>query len=504
MRYLLAHDLGTSGNKATLFAETGELIASSLSVYKTDYFNNNWAEQDPDDWWLAVCSSSRDLIKKSKIAAADIASISFSGHMMGCLCLDDKGNPLRRHILWADQRAQKQARQINQKLGPEKFYRITGHRSNASYGLQKLMWVRDNEPQIYQKTQTVVNAKDWVVFKMTGNLLSEYSDACSMTALDLENRQWSDEILAAARIDKSKLPQLVPSTHTAGTLTAKAADETGLIPGIPVVMGGGDGLCATIGAGCVKEGLVHACIGSSAWVSFASKKPLFDKEMRTFNWIHIVPGLVCPCGTMQSAGAAYSWMKDQLAVWEKEQSEKSGKRVYALIDEIAAESEPGSNGVLFMPYLIGERSPRWHSDAKGAFIGLKMETKRADLFRSVLEGVAMNLAIIIDVYREYGYAIDKINLIGGGAKSDLWCQIMADIWNSQINKLNYLDEATSMGAAVTGGVGVGLYKDFDAIETFIKPAKLYLPNDRTSDTYQHARDLFESLYQALAPVFTKF
>jgi xylulokinase len=504
MKYLLAHDLGTSGNKATLFAETGQLIKSTTVSYPTDYFNNNWAEQDPQDWWKAVCSSTKKLLHESAINSSDVACVSFSGHMMGCLCLDKNGDPLRKHILWADQRATRQAAKLQEKIPLEKFYKITGHRNSAAYGLQKFMWIRDNEPELYEQTVSMVNAKDWLVFKLTGNILSEYSDATSTTALDLNKLEWSEEIISAAGIDPDKLPTLVQSTHIAGYVTPEAAALCGLKTGTPVVMGGGDGLCGTVGAGCVREEVVHACIGSSAWVSFAADKPLFDEEMRTFNWAHIVPGMICPCGTMQTAGSSYSWLKKQICQLESYLSELDGESAYQKMEAQIEQSKPGSNGVVFLPYLIGERAPHWNPDAKGAFLGLKMESTRADMIRSVLEGISMNLAIIIDVYRQYGYPVDSINLIGGGASSDAWCQIMADIWQSDVNRLNYLEEATSMGAAVAGGVGVGLYKDFNAIDRYVASARTFKPSSDSSNIYEPVRSVFMDSYKALLPLFDRF
>jgi xylulokinase len=500
-QFILAHDLGTSGNKATLFAADGRIICSTIASYKTHYFNINWAEQNPEDWWQAICLSTRALLEKSSINPASIAAISFSGHMMGCLCLDKSGNPLRPHILWADQRSQAQAAALADRISPSRFYRITGHRNSPSYGLQKLMWVRDHEPEIYEATAKVVNAKDWLVFRLTGKLYSEYSDATSMTALDLNHLKWSEEIIEAARIDGDKLPTLVASTHVAGGVTAQAAAATGLAAGTPVVMGGGDGLCGTVGAGCVKEGVVHACIGSSAWISFATDKPLYDDQMRTFNWAHIIPGMICPCGTMQTAGSAYSWLLQEIATSETEQARQTGGDAYSLVQEKISSSPPGANGVIFLPYLLGERSPRWNSDAKGTFLGIKMETRRSDLFRSVLEGVTMNLGIIVDIYRQNGYPLKDVNIIGGGAKDKIWCQMMANIWQSNIHCLKNIDEATGMGAAVTGGVGVGLYQDFSAVEQFISIAQDYHPESAAIAAYQPVKKVFDQCYQALVPVF---
>lgn len=501
--YILAHDLGTSGNKATLFTEGGQIVGSTTAAYDTHYFNVNWAEQNPEDWWTAVCESTQDLLRESAINPEDIAVVSFSGHMMGCLCVDRNGQPLRPHILWADQRAQVQAARLMEKIDPERFYEITGHRSSPSYTLQKFMWVQDNEPEIYAATYKILHAKDWLVFKLTGVILSEFSDASGTNALNLNRLEWSEEIIRASGIGRDKLPDLVPSTHVAGGVLPEAAKQTGLAVGTPVVMGGGDGLCGTVGSGCIKVGPVHTCLGTSSWVSFATEKPLLDPDKRTFNWAHVVPGLYCPCGTMQTAGNSVSWLKREIATSETEHGQRDGVSPYALMNQEIAKSKPGSNGVVFLPYLLGERSPRWNSDAKGSFIGIKMETTRGDIMRSVLEGVAMNLGVIIDSYRANGYPINDMLLIGGGAKNDLWCQIMADVWNAEVKRLNFLDEATSMGAAVTGGVGVGLYDSFEAINQYFKVGKTFKPDPQTVEAYKPLKEVFDECYQALEPVFPK-
>ena len=249
MKYIIAHDLGTSGNKATLFREDGQMVTSETFAYGCHYFNANWAEQDPEDWWRAICETSRNLIAKANIDASEIAAISFSGQMMGCLCVDRAGNPLRPSIIWADQRAQKQAEAINEQISLYDFYHIAGHRNAASYGLQKLMWVRDNEPEVYAKTYKTLNAKDFIVLRLTGKFYTEPSDATSNSCIDLNTLQWSEEIVKASGIDGEMLPEIVPSTFVAGGVTKWAAEQTGLKEGTPVVMGGGDGLCSNVGAG---------------------------------------------------------------------------------------------------------------------------------------------------------------------------------------------------------------------------------------------------------------
>lgn len=498
MRYLLAHDLGTSGNKATLFSEEGKLIKSIVYSYNTNYYNSNWAEQDPNDWWKAVCETTREIVKE--VDPADIAAVSFSGQMMGCLCVDKNGNPLRSSIIWADQRAVKEADFLEEKIGAKKFYQTTGHRISASYGLEKFLWIKNNQPEIYENTYKMLNCKDYIVYKLTGNFYAEYSDAVSTTIVDLNRLVWSDEIIEAAGIDGDKLPELVESTYVAGGVTAQAAAETGLKEGTKVVMGGGDGVCAAVGAGCVKEGIAYCVLGTSSWIAYTSDKPHYDDEMRTFNWPHMVPGALTPCGTTQSAGAAYSWLKNEIGRIETEQAKQMGCSPYDLLNKEIEQSVPGANKLMFLPYLMGERSPRWNPNAKGAFIGLMMEHKREDIIRSVMEGITFNLNAILNIFKPVAN-IDKLMVIGGGAKGPIWRRIMADMFDLPILKPNYIEEATSMGAAVAGGVGVGVFKDFEAINRFITVEDTLYPNEDNAKIYKKMVPVFEECYHSLVGVY---
>ncbi len=502
MKYIIAHDLGTSGNKATLFSEEGKLIGSTVYSYGTHYFNETWVEQDPADWWKAVCDTSRSLIQQTGIDNKDIAAVSFSGQMMGCLCVDKAGNPLRPSIIWADQRAQAQQKAIGEKISLSDYYHIVGHRNSASYGIQKLMWVRDNEPDIYKNTYKTLNAKDYIVLKLTGKFYTEPSDGSSNACIDLRSLTWSEKLLDIAGIDAEKLPELVPSTFVAGGVTREAAEATGLAEGTPVVMGGGDGVCANVGAGSVRSGRTFSYVGSSSWIASTSDEPVFDDLMRTVTWAHIVPGKYAPNGTMQSAGGSYNWLKNQICVSETLEAEAKGISPYDLINAEIEKSPIGANGVVFLPYLLGERAPRWNVDARAAFLGIKMENQRKDLLRSVLEGVTMNLGVILDILRQH-ITIEEILVIGGGAKGSVWRQMMADVYNARIKAPALLEEATSMGAAVTGGVGVNLFKDFDAIDRFIEIKTVHEPDPAAVKAYAPVRELFELCYESLLPVYQK-
>lgn len=499
MKYLLAHDLGTSGNKATLYSTDGQLVGSSVKAYGLHVTNNNWAEQNPNDWWQAVCQSTQELL--TDINPADVLGVSFSGQMMGCICADKGGNPLRNAIIWADMRATREEELIRERISEMDFYKLTGHKISPSYGGQKLMWVKRNQPDIYEKTYKMLNAKDYVILKLTGRFVTEYTDASSTNLLDLNKLEWSDALLNIMEIDADKMPELLRSTDIAGTVTPEAAQFTGLLPGTPVVCGGGDGVCAAVGTGCTREGIAHSCMGTSSWISITTEKPIYDDEMKTFTWAHIVPGYVLPTGTMQCGGGAFNWYKDILCREEEMIAAQEGKSPFELLEEEVASSPVGANGLLFLPYLIGERSPRWNPDAKGAFVGLKMETQKKDMARAVQEGVGMNLNVVLDTFRKNGVTIEDMLVIGGGAQSDGWLQILADIYRMRIQKPNMLEEATSMGAAITAGVGIGVFKNFDVIDQFLKVVDTKVPNEENAKIYDRLKPLFDESYFGLKKVF---
>jgi len=499
-KYILAHDLGTSGNKATLYSIEGKLKASVLYEYDTHYPSQGHVEQNPHDWWCAVCKSTSELFEKSNIKNTQVEVVSFSAQMMGALAVDKQGEPLRNMIIWADTRAKKQEERMKNVLGMEYVYQMTGHRASASYSAAKLLWIKDNEPYIYKHTYKMLHAKDYIIHKLTGVFATDYSDASGTNLFDIRGKKWSKEILEGLQIEEGILPELYKSTDIIGMVTKEAASLTGLIEGTPVVMGGGDGSCACVGAGITKEGRAYNVLGSSSWTSLASKEPIFDEQMRTFNWVHLDSELYTPCGTMQAAGYSYSWYKNILCKEESQNGTELGISPYELINEGIKESKPGSGGIIYLPYLLGERSPRWNMDAKGAFIGLSVTTTKNDMARAVLEGVGYNLKLIMDIL-EMKNQIKEVALIGGGAKGDIWVQILADIWQKPIKIPTYLEEATSMGAAICGGVGVGIYPDFHVIEQFNKTNQVIMPNPDLKYRYGKMYDIFNRAYEGLEETY---
>lgn len=497
-KYLIAHDLGTSGDKATLFTADGELVKSLTYVYDTHFFNSTWAEQNPQDWWKAVCENNKELLKD--IDKKEVAGMAFSGQMMGCVPVDKKGNALRPAIIWADQRSQEEETYIRSQIEEAEFYRIVGHKISASYSIEKFMWLKEHEPEVYKNTYKMLQPKDYVICRLTGEFVTDYTDASGTNCLDLNQLTWSERILDIAGIDGDKLPELYASTHVAGEITASASKECGLAPGTPIIIGGGDGVCAAVGAGSVRPGDTFNYLGTSSWVALTSEKPIFDPELRTYNWAHMVPGLYSPNGTMQAAGNSYQFIKKTICKDLEKEAADLGISPYELMNREVAASSLGANGLLYLPYILGERSPRWNSKARGAFVGLKMEHTRGDMLRATVEGILMNLCIILDVFRKK-VDIQELNVIGGLAKGDAIRHILADIYGVQVKRLNWLDEATSMGAAVCAGVGAGVLPDFTAIDRFIKVDDVIEPNMEHHGKYGELKQYFDECYEGLLKTY---
>ena len=427
--YILAHDLGTSGNKATLFDESGLLVASRTAAYPTDYASGNRAEQNPHHWWKAIVDTTQALLEL--VSPNDIAGVALSGQMMGCLCVDKNGQPLRPHMLYCDQRSQEEEAKLTDKIDPLHFYEITGHRISASYSVEKLMWVKKHEPEIFAQTAKMLNAKDYINYR-----------------------------------------------------------------------GGGDGSCAGVGVGCVAPGNAYNYLGSSSWVALTVEKPIVDEQRRTMNWAHVVPGMLHPSGTMQAAGSSYNWMINQLCQNERTLAAQSGRSVFELIDEQIISSPIGANKLLFLPYMLGERTPRWNVDAKGAFIGLTLGHTHGDMLRAVMEGITLNLGFIVNIFRKH-VPIDQVTVIGGCAQNPIWRQMMADIYQAEIRVPNYLEEATSMGAAILAGIGAGIFKDFSVIDRFVRIEQTVQPIPENVKKYEAWMPVFDQAYHALCEMYTE-
>ncbi len=493
MQYLLAHDLGTSGDKATLFTTDGQLVGSVVAAYPSHYANGNWVEQNPEDWYGAVCRATKTLT--ATVDPAEILGVSFSGHMMGAVLLDGQGQLLRPAIIWADQRATEEQALLAQRVGDWRLYEITGNRNNPTNSICKIMWAMSHDG-LEGRLDKAVNCKDYLIYRLTGAIGTDYSDAGGTGAFDMNSFTWSREVLEAAGVPLSAMPALHASTDLAGRVTAQAAGETGLLADTPVFCGCGDGTAASVGTGISQVGQGYLSLGTSAWIAYLDDAPLLDPKQRTFNLAGMEKGRVYPLGSMQAAGASYNWMRDRLCQMEAAEAKAEGGSVYDRINRQIGQVPPGANGVVFLPYLMGERSPWWDAKAKGAFLGLNQETTHSDMLRAVMEGVCMNLGLILGALREKR-AFSSLRIIGGGAKEPVWRQMLADVLNVRVEKLNLLEEGCSLGAAMAAGIGAGVFSDASAISRFLHVDGVSEPNPERVDQYAQLTLRFQDAYERL-------
>ena len=480
---VLAYDVGTGGLKAALYSEQGIQIDALFEEYQVRSYQETWAEQDPEAWWSGFCKTTRTLIEKHDIHGRDIAVVSFSGQMMACLPVDRSGSALRDCIIWADRRSTAQTKRLHERIDEPNYYRITGNKIYPTYPLPKFMWLKDNEPELYKRTYKFLQPKDYLVCRLTGAFVTDYSDASGTAALDMRNR----------------------STDSPGTVNRTAARESGLIEGTPVVIGAGDGPCGNLGAGVYSEGNAYIYLGTSSWVSAASRDVVVDPGMVLFNICSVDPNLIYVYGTMQMGGGSFQWLKNTICAVERVMAELSGESAYDYMSRQAETSPAGAGNLIFLPYLRGERSPRWNPTARGAFVGLTASHSRADIIRAVMEGVSFNLKIIRDALRSQGAHIEEMRVIGGGAESQLWRQIFADVFRESLRVPELREGATTLGAAVVGGVGVGLFEDYSIVEKLNPIEFVHEPSadEQILNRYDNLFQLFNTVYEVLCPVFEK-
>jgi xylulokinase len=493
---IISHDLGTTGNKATLVSPEGEVLAAVTATYPTDFGPRGKAEQDAEAWWTALCTATRELLERTAVDPSAVEVVSFSGQMMGAVLLDGAGAPVRPAIIWADTRSVAETAVLVERVGMEHGYGITGHRLNPTYSLSKVMWVREHEPEAFSRARTLLLAKDFVAYRLTGVLATDPSDASSTNAYDQAAGEWSAELIEAAGLQAAMFPDIVASTAVVGTVTDDAARATGLRAGTPVVMGGGDGPMGALGAGIIApESGAYAYLGSSSWVSVAADAPLHDPQMRSMTFNHVIPDRYVPTATMQAGGASLEWVVETLA------PEQTGRYERLLAE--AAEVPGSEDGLYFLPHLLGERSPYWNPAARAVFAGLGRHHGPAHLTRAVLEGVAFNLYTGLLAFVENGTPIPAVDAIGGAANSSLLLQVFADVWGVPVTRRSLVDEATAVGAAVVAGVGVGVFDDFSVAERFSSRLASAAPDPARHERYGREYALFLEAYQRLEPWFDK-
>ena len=502
---ILAHDLGTTGNKASLYTVNGELIKSCYHPYSTCYPQSGWVEQCPDDWWAALILSTQEVLSASQVSPSQILGLSFSGQMMAGIPVDREGNVLQKDVMiWCDYRSGKQAQAIKEKIGWQDFYDTTGAGMEIPlYPIAKILWIKENQPEIYKKTYKFLGAKDVLIQRLTGRFVTDYSDASNTALLDIQNKNWAVDLIHDVGIQLNKLSDEVLPSHTVvGKVTKKAAEETGLLEGTPVILGGGDVACAALGAGVIQEGSAYNYIGSASWLAIASQKPIFDLQMRPFTLCHVVPDMYVVQLAMFSAGVVFEWIRDQICWLESSYAKHLCLDTYDILTQEASCSPVGANGLIFLPNLRPGGAPHNNLNDLGALMGITLAHKREDIIRAVLEGITFNIRLMSEAMeKQVGTPFKELRMIGGGSKSALWREIEANILNRRILTLSAHQEANSLGAAIIAGVALGLYKGFDeGVELYVKKREIVEPKEETSEIYQKKYPIFNSAYAAVRSV----
>lgn len=491
MSYLLGIDSSTTATKALLIDENGTVVGVAAAEYPYETPKPLWSEQHPDLWWEGTVQSIRDLLSQTAISPDEIIGIGLTGQMHGLVLLDERGNVLRPSILWNDQRTGDQCDTIRARLGKSRLIELTGNDALTGFTAPKILWVQENEPEIFAKARHVLLPKDFVRYKLTGDLAVDRAGAAGTLLLDVKTRDWSTEVLDALEIPTSWMPPTHEGPQITGRISAEAASETGLKAGTPVVGGGGDQAAGAVGMGAVKEGIVSLSLGTSGVVFAATNQPTIEPEGRLHAFCHSVPGRWHLMGVMLSAAGSLRWYRDVLAPGVD-------------FDELlapAGDIPAGCEGLLFLPYLTGERTPHPDPLARGAFVGLTVRHDKPHMTRSVLEGVSFGLRDSFELMKGAGLSgIEQVRISGGGARSPLWRQILADIFNSELVTVN-TTEGAAYGAALLAGVGADVWSSVDdACDSVIELTGSTKPSENVAayeEMYQHYR----GLYPALKPTF---
>lgn len=489
--YILALDVGTSSVKASLVSTELQIVSEAAQRYETRCPAPHCAEQRAQDWWEAAVTAVRRLFEINPEGARDVCAVGIGAHMLGLLPVDAKGEPLAPSMIHSDNRALDEAAKVEACIGLDRIYRLTGNVLTAAAPLCKAMWIKRKRPEIYAKTARFLQAKDYLNFRLTGNLdTTDYSDASHGMLIDVSRKEYLSEVFQELGLDADRFPALHASTEVIGYLTAQAAAQLGLKQGVPVVAGGGDGPCANVGAGIARTGDVYCSLGTTGWVACNMDEPYLDAQRRVFNILSLDGDHSCVFGTVESVCRSVDW----------------AQRIYApegidAMNRLATEAPAGSDGLIFLPYLAGERSPIFDSLARGVFFGINPNHDRRHFCRAVFEGVSYALAGNLDIMRER-IPVNEMRIIGGGAKSPLWRQILADAGRVCVRGIDTsADAATSLGVAAAAAVGVGVFHSLDEAVGRVGMTDSTMPDPANGAIYSDRMRLYQSLYPLLKPAF---
>lgn len=494
MKNYLGIDLGTSSVKIIVMDEEGKVTHSLSKDYPVYYPKNGYAEQNPADWWNATREGIKELIEKNSIDNKTIKAIGFSGQMHGLVAMDEKDEVLFPAILWCDQRTEEECNEITELVGSKKLSKYTGNKALTGFTAPKILWVKKHNPRIYNKIKHILLPKDYIRFKLTGEYATDVSDASGTLIFDVENRCWSKEMLNLLDISEALMPKCFESSEITGTVSKEAANSTGLLEGTLVAGGGGDQAAGAVGTGTVESGIISVAMGTSGVIFAAQKEYKVDDENRLHSFCH-ANNEWHVMGVMLSAASCLKW-------WVEEINRDASKSFDEILEE--AEKIPaGSEGLIFLPYLMGERTPYSDANAKGCFIGLSITHTRAHMTRAILEGVAFGLKDSLELVKELNIPINEVRVSGGGAKSRLWRQILADVFEARIDMINSVD-GPSYGAAILASVaGKSFNSVNEACSKLIKVTESVSPNLENYDIYEKQYKVYNGLYGILKETFKK-
>jgi len=500
MSLLLGIDIGTSGSKAVLIAPDGSVRAEATTEYPMAVPRPGWAEQNPEDWWQATIASVRQVLASAR--GETIVGVGLTGQMHGLVLLDEAGKVLRPCIMWNDQRTAAQCVEIEHKVGRAKLIELAGKPALTGFTAGKILWVREYEPEAYRRVRHILLPKDYVRYRLTGALAMDVADGSGTLLMDVGRREWADELLGSLDIPREWLPALHESHEVVAEVSAEAASATGLRAGTSVVAGAGDQAAQSIGTGVASEGVVSVTIGTSGVVFAATNIYTFDPTGELHAYCHAVPQTWHLMGVTLSAGGSLRWFRDTLCEAEKAEAARTGREVYDIITELAAAAPVGSDGLLFLPYLTGERTPHADPDARGVFFGLSLRHTKTHMARAVLEGVTFSLRECLDLLCSLGQSCARVRVSGGGSRSAFWRQMMADVFGTEIVEVN-VTQGAAYGAALLAGVGTGVYRDaWEACDLAVEETRSVQPGPG-SGAYSAGYDRYRALYPALAAEFKR-
>lgn len=491
---LLGIDIGTSSCKAALFSRDGKVLAQTNQSYPVLYPNPSWAEQDPDDWWKAACAAVRALLEKSA-GTADIRGVGVDGQSWSAIAVDRHGSVLCNTPIWMDTRAQKICTDLKTRCGEDRLFHTNGNPVQPMYTMPKVLWYQEQRPEVYGNTYKILQSNSFIAYRLTGVMTQEPSQGYGWNCYDIARGVWNTDLCREAGVDPAMLPDIVPCHAVIGHVTAEAAEETGLPEGTPVVAGGLDAACGTLGTGVIQPGETQEQGGQAGGMSICMDTCRMDP--RLILGAHVVPGRWLLQGGTVAGGGAVNWYEKEFCAAERALAEKDGTNSLMEMDAAAQKVPAGSQGLFFLPYLAGERSPIWDPDAKGVFYGIDFSKTRAHFARAVMEGVAYSLRHNLEVAEQAGAHSETLRSMGGAANSRLWMQIKADVTGRKM-VVPSADTAAALGAAILAGVGTGMYRDFeDAVRQTVTIRREFTPNPENAAVYSEGYAVYRELYEAL-------